>query len=72
MEVVLQTQCSRPFTRPMNVLMHLRFQFSSEQFGPVCVEDAPEAPSIRVSHLRRNFSAGKQAIPMGGKGRYEV
>jgi uncharacterized repeat protein (TIGR01451 family) len=22
--------------------------------------------------LRRNFSAGKQAIPMGGKGRYEV
>ncbi|MBA4735292.1 MAG: hypothetical protein H2065_04805, partial [Candidatus Poseidoniales archaeon] len=49
-----------------------RFQFSSEQFGPVCLRDAPEAPSIRVSHLRRNFSAGKQAIPMGGKGRYEV
>jgi hypothetical protein len=49
-----------------------RFQFSSEQFGPVCLRDAPEAPSVRVSHLRRNFSAGKQAIPMGGKGRYEV
>ena len=49
-----------------------RFQFSSEQFGPVCLRDAPEAPSLRVSHLRRNFSAGKQAIPMGGKGRYEV
>jgi hypothetical protein len=49
-----------------------RFQFSSEQFGPVCLRDAPDAPSVRVSHLRRNFSAGKQAIPMGGKGRYEV
>ena len=49
-----------------------RFQFSSEQFGPVCLRDAPEVPSVRVSHLRRNFSAGKQAIPMGGKGRYEV
>ena len=29
-------------------------------------------PLVKVVHNRRNFSAGKQAIPLGGKGRYEV
>jgi uncharacterized repeat protein (TIGR01451 family) len=27
---------------------------------------------LKVIHHRRDFSAGKQAIPLGGKGRYEV
>ena len=30
------------------------------------------APSIRVVHNRRDFSAGKQALKVGGRGRYEV
>ena len=49
-----------------------RVEFSAERFGPICSRDASETPSIRVIHNRRNFSAGKQAIPLGGKGRYEV
>ena len=38
----------------------------------MCGRDCPDAPSIKVIHNRRDFSAGKQAIPLGGKGRYEV
>ena len=72
MEVSYKLNAADPSPANERVDAPARFQFSSEQFGPVCVRDAPEAPSIRVSHLRRNFSAGKQAIPMGGKGRYEV
>ena len=72
MEVSYKLNAPDPSPANERVDAPARFQFSSEQFGPVCVRDAPEAPSIRVSHLRRNFSAGKQAIPMGGKGRYEV
>ncbi|DAC48827.1 MAG TPA: hypothetical protein D7H87_07455 [Candidatus Poseidoniales archaeon] len=72
MEVSYKLNAPDPSPGNERVDAPARFQFSSEQFGPVCVRDAPEAPSIRVSHLRRNFSAGKQAIPMGGKGRYEV
>ncbi len=72
MEVSYKLNAPDPTPANERVDAPARFQFSSEQFGPVCVRDAPEAPSVRVSHLRRNFSAGKQAIPMGGKGRYEV
>ena len=38
----------------------------------MCTRDALEVPSVKVSHRRRNFSAGKSVMPMGGKGRYEV
>jgi len=72
MEVSYKLNAPDPSPANERVDAPARFQFSSEQFGPVCVRDAPEAPTLRVSHLRRNFSAGKQAIPMGGKGRYEV
>ena len=72
MEVSYKLDAPDPSPANERVDAPARFQFRLEQFGPVCVRDAPEAPSVRVSHLRRNFSAGKQAIPMGGKGRYEV
>ena len=49
-----------------------RVEFSAERFGPICTREPTESPSIKVVHNRRNFSAGKQAIPLGGKGRYEV
>ena len=49
-----------------------RVEFSAERFGPICTREPSETPSIKVVHNRRNFSAGKQAIPLGGKGRYEV
>ena len=49
-----------------------RVEFSSERFGPICTREPAETPTIKVIHNRRNFSAGKQAIPLGGKGRYEV
>ncbi len=49
-----------------------RIEFSAERFGPICTREPSGTPSIKVVHNRRNFSAGKQAIPLGGKGRYEV
>ena len=49
-----------------------RVEFSAERFGPICTREPTQAPSLKVVHNRRNFSAGKQAIPLGGKGRYEV
>jgi len=49
-----------------------RIEFSAERFGPVCTKEPASTPSMKVIHNRRNFSAGKQAIPLGGKGRYEV
>ena len=49
-----------------------RIEFSAERFGPICTREPTETPSLKVVHNRRNFSAGKQAIPLGGKGRYEV
>ena len=54
------------------VVAPMRAEFSAERFGPVCGRDCDSPPSIKVIHHRRNFSAGKQAIPLGGKGRYEV
>ena len=50
----------------------VRCEFSAERFGPVCSRDVGEVPVLRVRHHRRNFSAGKSVMPMGGKGRYEV
>jgi uncharacterized repeat protein (TIGR01451 family) len=49
-----------------------RCEFSAERFGPVCGRDLEETPVLKVRHHRRNFSAGKSVMPMGGKGRYEV
>ena len=49
-----------------------RCEFSAERFGPVCTRDVDEVPVVKVRHNRRNFSAGKSVMPMGGKGRYEV
>jgi uncharacterized repeat protein (TIGR01451 family) len=50
----------------------LRCEFSAERFGPICMSDVVESPLVRVRHNRRNFSAGKSVMPIGGKGRYEV
>jgi hypothetical protein len=47
-----------------------RCEFSAERFGPVCGRDLEETPVLKVRHHRRNFSAGKSVMPMGGKGRY--
>ena len=44
----------------------------SERGGPICTRHAESAPTLTVTHRRRKFSAGKQVIPVGGKGRYEV
>ena len=49
-----------------------RCEFSAERFGPICTRDVDEVPIVKVRHHRRNFSAGKSVMPMGGKGRYEV
>jgi len=63
-----------PDPSPANVRVDApaRIEFSAERFGPICLREADDAPSLKVVHNRRNFSAGKQAIPLGGKGRYEV
>ena len=50
----------------------VRAEFSAERFGPICLREPDNSPSIKVVHNRRNISSGKQAIPLGGKGRYEV
>jgi len=47
-------------------------EFSAEKAGPRCGRDAEDVPVISVVHNRRDFSAGKQTLPVGGKGRYEV
>ena len=56
----------------LDVAAPAKCEFSAERFGPVCSRVTAEPPSIRVSHKRRKFSAGKTVIPIGGKGRYEV
>ena len=50
----------------------VRFEFCCEKYGPMCAREVVDVPIIRVRHHRRNFSAGKSVMPMGGKGRYEV
>ena len=73
-EITINYDLIAPDPSPQNdkVVAPLRAEFSAERFGPVCGRDCSDAPSIKVIHNRRDFSAGKQAIPLGGKGRYEV
>jgi hypothetical protein len=63
-----------PDPSPNNVRVDapVRAEFSAERFGPICLREPSQSPSIKVVHNRRNISSGKQAIPLGGKGRYEV
>ena len=63
-----------PDPSPNNVRVDapVRAEFSAERFGPICLREPVQSPSIKVVHNRRNISSGKQAIPLGGKGRYEV
>ena len=73
-EIAISYDLIAPDPSPENkkVVAPLRAEFSAERFGPVCGRDCAAPPSIKVIHNRRDFSAGKQAIPLGGKGRYEV
>ncbi|MED6338665.1 MAG: hypothetical protein VYC12_06530, partial [Candidatus Thermoplasmatota archaeon] len=73
-EITISYDLIAPDPSPQNdkVVAPLRAEFSAERFGPVCGRDCADSPSIKVIHNRRDFSAGKQAIPLGGKGRYEV
>ena len=73
-EISISYDLIAPDPSPENkkVVAPLRAEFSAERFGPVCGRDCAAPPSIKVIHNRRDFSAGKQAIPLGGKGRYEV
>ena len=73
-KIVMVYDLVAPDPSPDNkkVVAPMRAEFSAERFGPVCGRDCDSPPSIKVIHHRRNFSAGKQAIPLGGKGRYEV
>ena len=73
-EISISYDLIAPDPSPENklVVAPLRTEFSAERFGPVCSRDCNEPPSLKVIHHRRDFSAGKQAIPLGGKGRYEV
>ncbi|MBL6732828.1 MAG: hypothetical protein ISP82_07780 [Candidatus Poseidoniaceae archaeon] len=73
-EIAVSYDLIAPDPSPENkkVVAPLRAEFSAERFGPVCGRDCASPPSIKVIHNRRDFSAGKQAIPLGGKGRYEV
>ena len=72
--VVVTYDLVAPDPSPQNerVDAPIRGEFSCERFGPVCERDVESAPSVRVVHNRRDFSAGKQALKVGGRGRYEV
>ena len=73
-DISIEYDLIAPDPSPENkiVVAPLRTEFSAERFGPVCSRDCSNPPSLKVIHHRRDFSAGKQAIPLGGKGRYEV
>jgi len=73
-EIGISYDLVAPDPSPENkkIVAPLRTEFSAERFGPVCSRDCQNPPSLKVIHHRRDFSAGKQAIPLGGKGRYEV
>jgi hypothetical protein len=55
-----------------NVAAPAQIVAKADRYGPLYTCEADESPTISVIHHRRDFSAGKQAIPLGGKGRYEV
>ncbi|MDP6234049.1 MAG: hypothetical protein QF839_07735, partial [Candidatus Poseidoniaceae archaeon] len=73
-EVVVTYDLVAPDPSPQNerVDAPARGEFSCERYGPVCERDVESAPSVRVVHHRRDFSAGKQALKAGGRGRYEI
>jgi uncharacterized repeat protein (TIGR01451 family) len=73
-EVVVTYNLVAPDPSPANerVDAPCRAEFSCERYGPMCERDSTSAPSVHVVHNRRNFSAGKQVLKVGGRGRYEV
>jgi uncharacterized repeat protein (TIGR01451 family) len=73
-EVVVTYTLVAPDPSPANerVDAPCRAEFSCERYGPMCERDSTSAPSVHVVHNRRNFSAGKQVLKVGGRGRYEV
>ena len=73
-EVLVTYDLVAPDPSPQNerVDAPTRGEFSCERYGPVCERDVESAPSVRVVHHRRDFSAGKQALKAGGRGRYEI
>jgi uncharacterized repeat protein (TIGR01451 family) len=72
--ITIEYDLNAPDPTPQNTRVDApaRIEFGSEVHGPVCTRDVAQPPSIKVIHHRRNFAAGKQAIPLGGNGRYEV
>ena len=72
--LTIEYDLSAPDPTPENkaVRAPAHCEFSAEKAGPRCGRDALDAPSVSVVHNRRDFSAGKQTLPVGGKGRYEV
>ena len=72
--LTIEYDLSAPDPTPNNTAVSApaHCEFSAEKAGPRCGRDAENAPVISVVHNRRDFSAGKQTLPVGGKGRYEV
>ncbi|MDA8838167.1 DUF11 domain-containing protein [Candidatus Poseidoniales archaeon] len=72
--LTIEYDLSAPDPTPENTAVSApaHCEFSAEKAGPRCGRDAENAPVLSVVHNRRDFSAGKQTLPVGGKGRYEV
>ena len=72
--ITIEYDLNAPDPTPQNTRVDApaTIEFGAEVHGPTCNRDVAQPPSIKVVHHRRNFSAGKQAIPLGGNGRYEV
>ncbi|MDG1537178.1 MAG: hypothetical protein P8Q85_01330, partial [Candidatus Poseidoniaceae archaeon] len=72
--LTIEYDLSAPDPTPNNTAVSApaHCEFSAEKAGPRCGRDAEDAPVLSVVHNRRDFSAGKQTLPVGGKGRYEV
>ena len=72
--ITIEYDLNAPDPTPQNTRVDApaTIEFGAEVHGPTCNRDVVQPPSIKVIHHRRNFSAGKQAIPLGGSGRYEV
>ena len=72
--LTIEYDLSAPDPTPNNTAVSApaHTEFSAEKAGPRCGRDAEDAPLLSVVHNRRDFSAGKQTLPVGGKGRYEV
>ena len=72
--LTIEYDLSAPDPTPNNTAVSApaHCEFSAEKAGPRCGRDAEDPPVLSVVHNRRDFSAGKQTLPVGGKGRYEV